>query len=57
MNTLPIQDITLRDYFAAYAMQSINSREDYKDTPADFIALDAYTLADAMIKERSRDPS
>jgi hypothetical protein len=57
MNTPPIQDITLRDYFAAYAMQSMNSREDYKDTPADFIALDAYTLADAMIKERNRDPS
>jgi hypothetical protein len=44
--------MTLRDYFAAQAMQSMNSREDYIDTPADVIALDAYALADAMLKAR-----
>ncbi len=44
--------MTLRDYFAAKAMQSMNSREDYADTPADAIALDAYALADAMLKAR-----
>jgi len=55
MNTPPIDQITLRDFFAAYAMQSMNSREDYIDTPANCIALDAYELADAMIKERQRD--
>jgi hypothetical protein len=44
--------MTLRDYFAAKAMQSMNSREDYIDTPADVIALDAYALADAMMKAR-----
>jgi hypothetical protein len=44
--------MTLRDYFAAKAMQSMNSREDYINTPADAIALDAYDLADAMLKAR-----
>ena len=44
--------MTLRDYFAAKAMQSMNSREDYAYTPADAIALDAYALADAMLKAR-----
>jgi len=44
--------MTLRDYFAAKAMQSMNSREDYLDAPADAIALDAYALADAMLKAR-----
>jgi hypothetical protein len=47
-----IEGMTLRDYFAAKAMQSMNSREDYLDAPADVIALDAYALADAMLKER-----
>lgn len=45
--------MTLRDYFAAKAMQSMNCREDYVDAPADAIALDAYALADAMMKARS----
>jgi hypothetical protein len=44
--------MTLRDYFAAKAMQSMNSREDYSDVPAEFIAQDAYELADAMLKAR-----
>ena len=44
--------MTLRDYFAAKAMQSMNSREDYNDVPAEFIAQDAYELADAMMKAR-----
>ena len=44
--------MTLRDYFAAKAMQSMNSRPDYEDAHADAIALDAYALADAMMKAR-----
>jgi len=44
--------MTLRDYFAAKAMQSMNSRPDYDDVPAVVIAADAYTLADAMMKAR-----
>jgi hypothetical protein len=43
----------LRDYFAAKAMQSMNSRPDYEDVPAGAIALDAYALADAMMKARA----
>jgi hypothetical protein len=47
--------MTLRDYFAAKAMQSMNARPDYADTPADAIALDAYALADAMLAERNKE--
>ena len=46
--------LTMRDYFAAKAMQSMNSREDYNDVPAEFIAQDAYELADAMMKAREK---
>ena len=45
--------MTLRDYFAAKAMQSINGRPDYDDVPAVFIATAAYALADAMMKART----
>ena len=45
--------MTLRDYFAAKAMQSMNSRPDYEDAPEDAIALDAYALADAMMEARN----
>jgi hypothetical protein len=48
------EGMTLRDYFAAKAMQSMNDRPDYADTPADAIALDAYALADAMLAERNK---
>jgi hypothetical protein len=44
--------ISIRDYFAAKAMQSMNGRPDYRDAPASAIALDAYALADAMIYAR-----
>jgi hypothetical protein len=47
-----IGGMTLRDYFAAKAMQSMNGRQDYLDAPASAIALDAYALADAMLKAR-----
>jgi hypothetical protein len=46
------EGMTLRDYFAAKAMQSMNGRQDYLDAPASAIALDAYALADAMLKAR-----
>jgi hypothetical protein len=49
----PSEGMSLRDYFASKAMQSINSREDYLDTSAEAIALDAYALADAMLKARA----
>jgi hypothetical protein len=44
--------MTLRDYFAAKAMQSMNSRPDYEDACAMVIAEDAYALANAMMKAR-----
>jgi hypothetical protein len=44
--------LSMRDYFAAQAMQSMNSRDDYQDVSADVIASDAYALADAMLKAR-----
>ena len=43
----------LRDWFAGLAMQSMNSRPDYEDVSSISIALDAYTLADAMMKVRN----
>jgi hypothetical protein len=46
--------MTLRDYFAAKAMQSMNLREDYIDSSADLIAMDSYFLADAMLKARKQ---
>jgi hypothetical protein len=47
-----ITGMTLRDYFAAKAMQSMNSRPDYEDACAMIIAEDAYALANAMMKAR-----
>ena len=47
------EGMTLRDYFAAKAMQSMNGRQDYLDASASAIALDAYALADAMLKARA----
>lgn len=46
--------MTLRDYFAAKAMQSMNSRPDYEDASAILIAVDAYALADAMLEARGK---
>jgi len=42
--------MTLRDYFAAKAMQSFI--QDYVYDNSDVIAARAYTLADAMLKAR-----
>ena len=47
--------MTLHDYFAAKAMQSIISRMDsaqYNYTGAETVASDAYAFADAMITAR-----
>jgi len=48
--------MTLRDYFAAKAMQGlIASFETIPDAPwLDGVAIDAYSMADAMLKERSK---
>jgi hypothetical protein len=47
--------MTLRDYFAAKAMQSLLRQypEHLMISPADAVASDAYILADAMLKARN----
>ena len=45
--------MTLRDYFAAKAMQALMVHPDWNLYP-DSTAKDAYKLADAMLKERRR---
>lgn len=45
--------MTLRDYFAAKAMQSVLDQKDVHDgRECDNIAWMAYRMADAMLKER-----
>jgi hypothetical protein len=53
----PIQDITLRDYFAAAAMQGLLTSEIVGEYSNTHVANIAYMVADAMIEERNRDPS
>jgi hypothetical protein len=52
MNTPPIDNITLRDYFAAQAVIGL-----LNDSHPNVyqLARDAYKLADAMLEERKRD--
>jgi hypothetical protein len=49
-NVLSHRGMTLRDYFAIRAMQSI--RETARNTPYEYIAKCAYQMADAMMKAR-----
>ena len=49
----PQNGMTLRDYFAARAMQAMIGCADITATPAVF-AHQAYVVADAMMKERER---
>lgn len=44
--------MTLRDYFAAKAMQAFLSKDSAMTYPDDIIAQDAYNAADAMMKAR-----
>ncbi len=46
--------MTLRDYFAAKAMQAFLSRAASITCPDEIIAEDAYNAADAMLKERNK---
>jgi hypothetical protein len=47
------QGMTLRDYFAAKAMQAIIGREDNRfTTTLEFVGGKAYQYADAMLKAR-----
>lgn len=44
--------MTLRDYFAAKAMQAFYSRPDSDEWEPHEVAADAYVIADAMLKAR-----
>jgi hypothetical protein len=44
--------MTLRDYFAAKAMQAWESRSDLDEMPDDLKAKQCYKIADAMLKAR-----
>lgn len=49
-----VKKVSLRDYFAAVAMQAIitaNGTFDYDEEP---VALNAYKMADIMLQERER---
>jgi hypothetical protein len=51
-----LEELNIRDYFAAKAMQELMT---YKDRPAylrpvDEVATDAYEMADAMLKAREK---
>jgi hypothetical protein len=53
-STFPECGMTLRDYFAAKAMQGLLTKETWEQSGSDMFARDAYTLADAMIAERNK---
>ena len=44
----------LRDYFAAAAMQAIITANDTFDYDEEPVSLNAYKMADAMLKEREK---
>jgi hypothetical protein len=52
MNTPPIDQITLRDFFAAAALTGLLANGDRKSAVEN-----AYAMADKMILERNDDPA
>jgi hypothetical protein len=48
-------ELTLRDYFAAMAMQGLLANQEHSELSVKDIADIAYAQADAMLKERIRD--
>ena len=55
MKTVPIEKITLRDYFATAAMQGMLSENSGIRYPTDELVDFAYKMADAMIEARKND--
>lgn len=54
MSPTPLHEMNLRDFIAIMAMQGkLAAGTIYPTT----MAVDVYKIADAMLKERSRDPS
>ena len=52
MGEVTHEGMTLRDYFAAKAMQAFCSRPESDDWLPDEVAADAYHMANAMLKAR-----
>jgi hypothetical protein len=48
----PEGGMTLRDYFAAKAMQGLVENANWRGMPEDALAKESYKLADAMLKAR-----
>jgi len=46
------QGMTLRDYFAAKAMQGLVENANWRGMPEDALAKEAYKMVDAMLKAR-----
>lgn len=46
------EGMTLRDYFAAKAMQSLLAKDTWEQSGPDMFARDAYAMADAMLEAR-----
>jgi hypothetical protein len=49
------EGMTLRDYFAAKAMQGMLEMAEYRDLTSEGYARGAYRVADAMLAEREKD--
>lgn len=56
MGGVSANGMSLRDYFAAKAMQGYCARDGSIDCIADDIAADAYAIADAMLAARDERP-
>jgi len=54
-NNIAIESMTLRDYFAAMAMQGLMNADSKFEFSVFDIAEIAYTQADVMLKEREKD--
>lgn len=50
----PVLGISLRDYFAAKAMQGMLAAPHHPASDQFMLARDAYCLADAMLEERAK---
>jgi hypothetical protein len=46
------EDMTIRDYFAAFAMQAFLTRDSLTDLPKEKLSQFAYSMADAMLEAR-----
>jgi hypothetical protein len=59
-NRTDVKGMTLRDYFAAQAMQALINRDEWQSTLGAIskdTAFMAYVMADAMMQERKSDAS